>query len=100
MSEQQKATYKKVIQDYITNFTANFIGIGMFVVASVPSLKMNSIPSTMIDTYPNYLWAYSYHLIIHVCFQFLANVVMLIKNPEIKIMVTRELKERMNNLSW
>jgi hypothetical protein len=91
-------TYNKISKDSITDFTTNFIGVMLFICASLPPIKMNSIPSTLIDTYPNYLWAYSFHLIIHVCVQSFANLATYAKNPPMRKMLARELNERLNNL--
>ena len=97
LSQQQQVTYNKISKNSIVNFTTNFIGIAMFVGASLPPIKLNSIPTESIDTYPNYLWAYAFHFTIHLCVNVFSIVVMYAKNPQMWRTLKRELKEVLGN---
>ena len=97
LSQHQQVTFNKISKDSITNFTVNFIGVAMFVGASLPPVKLNSIPSASIDAYPNYLWAYAFHFTIHVCVNILSIVVMYAKNPGMWKALKRGLREVVSN---
>ena len=74
------------------NVGPSLTSIVLFVLASLPPIKMNSIPSKRLDEYPNYLWAYGFHLTIFVIVNVLGILVIYTKNPQIRAFLQRELQ--------
>ncbi len=87
-------TFEKLNKESFASFTGNTFSVLLFIFASLPPLKMNLMPSRLLNEYPNYLWVYAHHHLILVSVQVFSMISFYWRVPQLRNFLKRELKER------
>ncbi len=98
LNAQLCITFEKLNKESFSSFTGNFFSILLFVFASLPPLKMNLMPSRLLNEYPNYLWVYAHHHFILVSVLVFGMVNFYCRNAQLRKYLKRELNERFENV--
>ena len=82
--------------------TASFqlLTIALFILIFIPAAKAALVSFSHFNEYPNYFWMYFYHLYGLECFRILSLTVLLVRNPQLKSFVKRELLEKLGLNHW
>jgi hypothetical protein len=88
-------TFEKLNKETFATFTGNTFSVLLYVCASLLPLKMNLMPSRLLNEYPNYLWVYAHHHILLVSVQVFTMISFYWRISQVRKALKRELFQRL-----